>query len=96
MVAVGNPYGLQFSVSQGTISALRDIGCLTDYCYGAVIQTDTAINPGNSGGGLWDYASGDLLGINSLGLTQAQGLNFAISMYQYDLVKDTFKWFTLQ
>ena len=96
VVAVGNPYGLQFSVSQGTISALRDIGCLTDYCYGAVIQTDTAINPGNSGGGLWDYASGDLLGINSLGLTQAQGLNFAISMYQYDLVKDTFKWFTLQ
>lgn len=96
VVAVGNPYGLEFSVTQGTISGLRDFGCLTDYCYGYVIQTDTAINPGNSGGGLWDYDSGNLLGINSLGLTQAEGLNFAISMYQYDKIKDTFKWYTIQ
>jgi serine protease Do len=96
VVAVGNPYGLEFSVTQGTVSGIRDMGCLTDYCYGAVIQTDTAINPGNSGGGLWDYSSGDLLGINSLGLTQAEGLNFAISMYQYDKIKDTFSWSSLQ
>ncbi len=95
VVAVGNPYGLEFSVTQGTVSGERDMGCLTDYCYGAVIQTDTSINPGNSGGGLWDYDSGELLGINSLGLTEAKGINFAISMYQYDKVKDTFKWFSL-
>ena len=62
VVAVGNPYGLEFSVTQGTVSGIRDMGCLTDYCYGEVIQTDTAINPGNGGGGLWDYSSGDLLG----------------------------------
>ena len=96
VVAVGNPYGLEFSVTQGMVSGIRDIGCLSDYCYGAVIQTDTAINPGNSGGGLWDYSSGNLLGINSLGLTQAEGLNFAISMYQYDIIKDTFTWYSLQ
>ncbi|MFA6036237.1 MAG: S1C family serine protease [Candidatus Micrarchaeia archaeon] len=93
VVAVGNPYGLAFSTSQGTVSAVRDIGCDYDYCYGISIQTDTAVNPGNSGGGLWDYETGDLLGITSLGLTQAEGLNFAISMYQYGLIKDTFKWY---
>jgi len=86
---------LQFSVSQGTVSAMRDFGCRNDYCYGIVIQTDTAINPGNSGGGLWDYESGELLGINSLGITQAEGLNFAISMYQYGKISDTFRWHTL-
>jgi|GEM_PF-4718040 len=95
VVAVGNPYGLEFSVSQGTVSGIRDMGCLTDYCYGTVIQTDTSINPGNSGGGLWDYSTGNLIGINSLGLTKAQGLNFAISMYQYEKIKDTFKWYSV-
>ncbi len=95
VVAVGNPYGLQFSVTQGTVSGIRDMGCLSDYCYGTVIQTDTAINPGNSGGGLWDYNGGDLVGINSLALTQAEGLNFAISMYQYEQIKDTFKWYDI-
>jgi len=95
VVAVGNPYGLEFSSSQGTVSGIRDLGCLTDYCYGIVIQTDTAINPGNSGGGLWDYNSGDLLGITSLGLTQAEGINLAISMYQYGKIKDTFKWYVI-
>jgi S1-C subfamily serine protease len=95
VVAVGNPYGLAFSTSQGTVSGMRDLGCFSDYCYGIAIQTDTAINPGNSGGGLWDYNTGDLLGINSLGLTQAEGLNFAISMYQYGLIKDTFKWYII-
>ncbi|MBI5227707.1 trypsin-like peptidase domain-containing protein [Candidatus Micrarchaeota archaeon] len=90
VVAVGNPYGLEFTVTQGTVSAIRNIGCFTDYCYGAVIQTDTAINPGNSGGGLWDFESGDLLGINSLGRNGAQGLNFAISMVQYAAIKILF------
>jgi S1-C subfamily serine protease len=95
VVAVGNPYGLEFTVTQGIVSAVRDIGCMTDYCYGEALQTDTAINPGNSGGGLWDYKDGTLLGINSLGLTEAQGLNFAISMVQYALLRDTFKPATL-
>ncbi len=95
VVAIGNPYGLEFSVSEGTISAFRDMGCLTNYCYGKVLQTDTAINPGNSGGGLWDYDSGYLVGINSLGLTQAVGLNFAISMIQYGSIKDTFVEYNL-
>ncbi|MDO8340180.1 MAG: trypsin-like peptidase domain-containing protein [Candidatus Burarchaeum sp.] len=95
VVAVGNPYGLEFSTSQGTVSGIRDAGCFDAYCYGWVIQTDTAINPGNSGGGLWDYNSDELLGINSFGLSQAEGLNFAISMYQYGKIKDTFKWYEI-
>ena len=33
--------------------------------------------------------------INSLGLTQSEGLNFAISMYRYDQIKDTFKWYAI-
>ncbi|VVC02441.1 Trypsin-like peptidase domain protein [Candidatus Burarchaeum australiense] len=95
VIAVGNPYGFVSSVSEGTVSGLRDLGCLRDYCYGEVIQTDAALNAGNSGGGLWDYASQDLIGINSLSLTQTEGLNFAISMYQYGKIKDTFKWYDI-
>ncbi len=95
VVAIGNPYGFEFSVTQGTVSGVRDGGCLSDYCYGAVIQTDTAINPGNSGGGLWDFNTLDLVGINSLAFTQAQGINFAISMVQYGKLKDTFQYFDI-
>ncbi|MFH0834729.1 MAG: trypsin-like peptidase domain-containing protein [Candidatus Micrarchaeota archaeon] len=96
VIAVGNPYGLQFSTTQGTVSGIRDLGCLADYCYGVVIQTDTAINAGNSGGGLWNYDTGELVGINSLGLTQAEGISFAISMYQYGKIKDTFEWYDIK
>lgn len=95
VVAVGNPYGLEFSVTQGVVSGVRDTGCGDEYCYGWAIQTDAAVNPGNSGGGLWDYDTGYLIGINSFKLTEAEGLNFAISMYQYSQIEDTFEWLSL-
>jgi S1-C subfamily serine protease len=71
--AIGNPIGLGWTYTHGTVSAHRSIeGCQT-------IQTDTAINPGNSGGGLYD-TDGTLLGLNTWGVNKsvAEGLNFAI------------------
>lgn len=68
-MSVGNPYGLNSSMSTGIVSA---IGRNMTYANGPVtvmyanmIQTDTPINPGNSGGGLFD-ANGNLIGINTL------------------------------
>jgi len=77
-IAIGSPLGeYTDSVTSGIISALgRSItvegGQLTN-----LIQTDTAINPGNSGGPLLD-ASGTVIGINTAGASQSQGIGFAI------------------
>lgn len=61
VIAIGNPLGLEFSVSHGIISALyRDIGAFYN-----LTQTDVMINPGNSGGPLLDL-EGKLVGINNL------------------------------
>lgn len=75
-IAIGNPYGYDYSVTQGIISAVRDRvtidGLMVD-----VIQTDAPINPGNSGGALVN-SSGDVVGINTYVVQGAQGLGFAI------------------
>lgn len=75
VVAIGNPYQFQNSVTVGIISAtgraLGDIG-KTD-----LIQTDAAINPGNSGGPLIDLA-GNVIGVNVAIAAGAQGIGFAI------------------
>src|SRR3954468_11353661 len=77
-IAIGSPLGtFTDSVTSGIISAIgRSIpvesGVLTN-----LIQTDTAINPGNSGGPLLD-PSGKVIGINTAGAGQSQGINFAI------------------
>jgi len=77
-IAIGNPYGLTNSVTVGVISALgrsiplREGTELTD-----VIQTDAAINPGNSGGALINGA-GEVIGINTAIIQQAQGIGFSI------------------
>jgi len=75
VLAIGTPRGLDWSVSKGIVSALRNVGDIT------VVQTDTAINPGNSGGPLISLNSGKVIGINSFGYRKdiAEGLNFAIS-----------------
>ncbi len=63
--AIGNPYGLDFTLTTGIVSALnRQITSLTGVTIHNVIQTDAAINPGNSGGPLLD-SSGRLIGINT-------------------------------
>jgi S1-C subfamily serine protease len=65
VVAIGNPFGLDSTVTSGIVSALqRDIQAPNGFSISHVIQTDAAINPGNSGGPLIN-ASGEVIGINA-------------------------------
>jgi S1-C subfamily serine protease len=74
--AVGNPFGLDRSVTFGIISA-RDRRGLTDNVYQDFLQTDAAVNPGNSGGPLVN-ATGKVVGINTAMLGRAQGISLSI------------------
>jgi len=75
VVAIGNPFGLDHTVTVGIVSAKgRDIG---QGPYDDYIQTDAAINPGNSGGPLLDIA-GNVIGINSAINPQANTIGFAV------------------
>lgn len=79
VLAIGNPFGVGQSVSQGIISATGRYGLHTNE-YENYIQTDAAINPGNSGGALID-AHGNLLGISTAMLDEndsSAGISFAI------------------
>lgn len=80
VIAIGNPYGFENSVTLGLVSALGR-GLLVDPDYNlqieGVIQTDASINPGNSGGPLLDLA-GQVVGINTAIIQRAQGIGFAI------------------
>jgi Do/DeqQ family serine protease len=79
VIAIGNPFGLQHSVTSGIVSALGRSGITRD-SYEDFIQTDAAINPGNSGGALVSL-DGELVGINSVILSGSGGnigIGFAI------------------
>jgi Do/DeqQ family serine protease len=79
VIAIGNPFGLQHSVTSGIVSALGRSGITRDN-YEDFIQTDAAINPGNSGGALVSM-DGELVGINSAILSRSggnMGIGFAI------------------
>jgi putative serine protease PepD len=86
VLAVGNPLGLQSSVTQGIVSAVgRDVPESSSVTLSNAIQTSAEINPGNSGGALVDL-SGNVVGIPTLtaldpqlGDTAAPGIGFAIS-----------------
>jgi S1-C subfamily serine protease len=78
VIAVGNPYGFQSTVSTGVISALnRDLGTDTERRIENVIQHTAPLNPGNSGGPLVD-SRGRVIGINTAIIAMAQGMGFAI------------------
>jgi serine protease Do len=78
VVAIGNPFRFERSVSLGVISALdRSLPGPRGGLFEGLIQTDAAINPGNSGGPLLD-ADGNVLGINTAIIPWAQGIGFAI------------------
>jgi len=78
VIAVGNPFGYQHTVTTGVVSALdRTIEPSPETKYEGLIQTDAPINPGNSGGPLLNIR-GELIGINTAIRAGAQGLGFAI------------------
>lgn len=77
-IAVGNPYGLEHTVTTGVLSAKnRSVESNGRVIFDNFIQTDAAINPGNSGGALLNL-EGELIGINTAIIPQAQGIGFAI------------------
>lgn len=82
VVAIGNPFGLDTSVTHGLISARErviGVGPFDDF-----IQTNALINPGNSGGPLFDMR-GDVVGVTTAIMSQGQGIGFAVPI---NLVKD--------
>ena len=78
VIAIGNPFGLQHTVTTGIISALhRSIKGGRNRVYSDFIQLDASINPGNSGGPLLNI-DGSLIGINTAIFKRAEGIGFAI------------------
>lgn len=85
VIAIGNPLGLQFSVSEGIVSAVHRQG---ENGLSAYIQTDAALNPGNSGGPLIN-SQGKVVGINNFKVGGGESLGFALeSNYIKDFVND--------
>jgi serine protease Do len=82
VVAIGNPLGYQHTVTAGVVSAInRDLESGGNVVMRGLIQTDASINPGNSGGPLLNVL-GELIGINTAIIGDAQNIGFAIPVDQ--------------
>jgi len=79
VIAIGNPYGLSFSASEGIVSAIHRT---TNEYEGNYIQTDAALNPGNSGGPLINTA-GEVIGINNF---KIEGENIGFALESNDII----------
>ena len=87
LIAVGNPFGLSNTVTQGILSAVGRTVTSGKRQYSDFLQTDAAINPGNSGGALCNIL-GQVIGINTAIIRDAQGIGFAIPIDRAKRVMD--------